>query len=453
MTFDAQQGSREEGDGARTSELLAQIVEGKLDVKSAWDRHGLSAEVIHEGLRQFRRSALLAFDEQLQQSLVKQGATSEALVTAEFTGTLADISIADLIQTIQIAGKDALMTITVDGQVSRIWCCAGAIVDAESGRLTAEAAVYRILNFEQGRVVAELRSCPRVRAIHVSTHGLLLEAARHKDESVLLWRKLGDAQQRYRLAERATGTSQQRSPAELSLLRLFDPPCSLTDVLSQSELGDLETLTTLTQLVGAEYLVEAGVSLPPYRSLIQTQVGVPQHLLDSLVPLTIPGARARPPPFRWRWAALGVVAILPLGLWFQWPTLSEHTTRGTLSASLGAASAQRARAPVHFLEARVESHARESLAPPRVAVVLSDETSARDPQRSPRHEAASVPKTRASDAVPRTTSTRDAAESSLFVPILTLGDELPPRPERPEPMRVEAAPKTQIGQGTTIPTW
>jgi len=87
-----------------------------------------------------------------------------------------------------------------------------------------------------------------------------------------------------------------------------------------------------------------------------------------------------------------------------------------------------------------------------VAVVLSDEASLPDRQH-PRHEAAGVPRARASDAVPRTTSTRAAAQSSLFVPILTLGDDPPPRPERPEPTPADAEPTTQIGQGTTIPTW
>ena len=435
MTFDARQGSGDEdGEEARTDELLAQIVDGKLDVQSAWDLYGLSAEVIHEGLRRFRRSALIAFDEQLKQALVKQGATSEALVSAEFSGTLADMSIADLIQTIQIAGKDALMTITVDGQQSQIWCSAGAIVDAESGRVSAEAAVYRILGFEHGRVVAELRSCPRVRAIYVSTHGLLLEAARRKDESVLLWRKLGDVQRRYRLAERGTGTQQRMSQAELSLLRLFDPTCSLGEVLSQSALGDFETLTTLSHLVGAEYLVEAGVSIRPLRSLIPTHVGVPPRLLESLVPLVITGARAAPPPLRWRWVAVGMVAIMPAALWFMWPAAPKYTTEVALSTALGAVTAERERSPRHSLAARVESSPAQSLAPARLAVASSDERSAQSSRRNPRRVAASgvtaVSRQRASDALPRR-ATREAAESSLFVPTLTPSAELLFRPEPP----------------------
>src|SRR5687768_1656081 len=123
MTSEDRQGSGDDWDDARKSALVGQIASAELSVEAACARHGLDASVIHEWLRVFRRSALLAFDERLKQTLIGQGADRSLFSAAEFTGTLADISIIDLIQSIQIAGKSGLIVVTHEGWDSRVWCC------------------------------------------------------------------------------------------------------------------------------------------------------------------------------------------------------------------------------------------------------------------------------------------------------------------------------------------
>jgi transposase-like protein len=185
------------GDGwdeARRSAIVSEIAAGQLSVEGACRRYGLGADEIQEWLREFRRSALLAFDQRLQQTLLRQGADPVALAPAEFTGTLQDLSVADLVQSLQISGKSGVIVVIHEGQESRIWCSQGTLVDADSGRLGGEAALYRILSLEQGRVRAELRAVARQRTIHASTPSLLLEAAYRKDKSARLWRKLGDSE-------------------------------------------------------------------------------------------------------------------------------------------------------------------------------------------------------------------------------------------------------------------
>jgi hypothetical protein len=254
--MESRQGSGHDWGEARKAALFADIVSLKLSIDEAARVHGLRVDVIQEWLRLFRRSALLAFDERLKKTLIDQGANPDTLSAAEFTGQLEDVSIADLVQTLEIAGKDAVITVTHAGEDSRIWCCAGAIVDAESGRLTGESAVYRILAFEQGRMVADLRPEARVRTIYAATHRLLIEALRRKDEATRLEGELGDYDLLYRLGERSTSARVHVSTDELSILRLFDGPRRLGDILAQSHLGDIETLTALHRLVSDGYLVE-----------------------------------------------------------------------------------------------------------------------------------------------------------------------------------------------------
>lgn len=253
-------GSGHDWDDARKAALFARIVGLELSIEEAAKLHGLRVDVIQEWLRSFRRSALLAFDERLKKTLIDQGANADALAAAEFTGHIEDVSIADLVQTIEIAGKDAVITVTHDGQDHRMWCSAGAIIDAQSGRLSGDAAVYRILGFDRGRMVADLRPEPRERTIYAATHRLLLEAMRRIDESAPLLARLGSVDQLYRLGERSTSARVHVSTDELSILKLFDSQRRVGDVLAQSQLGDFETLGALVRLVEHGYLIAAELS-------------------------------------------------------------------------------------------------------------------------------------------------------------------------------------------------
>lgn len=246
-------------DDAKKSALVAQIVSGKLSVKSACERHDLSPETIQDWVRVFRRTTLQAFDEHLRQTFLIQGADAAALGTAEYTGTLDDIPIADLIQTFQMGGKGGVITITRDGQHSQIWFEKGEIIDAECGTLKGEPAIYRILNFERGQVLADFHSEPRQRTIELPGNVLLLEAARRKDESARLLDRLGD-----RAVYRSSAVSAVAlNDLEREVLALCDGERSLKEVVERSDRGDLETLSAISGLVERHQLVQYGVSIAP----------------------------------------------------------------------------------------------------------------------------------------------------------------------------------------------
>jgi hypothetical protein len=312
--------SNKSWDDAKKSALVAQIVSGKLSVRSACERHDLSAETIQDWVRVFRRTTLQAFDEHLRQTFLIQGADAAALGSAEYTGTLDDIPIADLIQTFQMGGKGGVITITRDGEHSHIWCDRGEIIDAESGPLHGEAAIYRILNFERGQVLADFHSEPRQRTIDLPGNVLLLEAARRKDESARLLERLGDERSIYRGGRAAAPLEPSR--AEREVLALCDGERSLREVLDQSELGDFETLSALSILVERRELVPYGVSRAPQSSPLAITISHDTpHPGVSFLPLV---ASQRPlPPRRKRspvafiaagvaLAAIGVfVAVFP----------------------------------------------------------------------------------------------------------------------------------------------
>jgi transposase-like protein len=321
----------EEWNESRRAELVQQIASARLTVDEACTRHGLGAELVQDWLRGFRRSVLHAFDENLKRTLADQGA-DVALVAAEFSGSLREISVIDWIQSVEVTRKSAVIVITdhslenhalknraleSGGPESRIWCANGAIVDAESGPLRGEPALYRIVSFDHGRVWVEFCAARRERTIYASTPSLLLEAAHRKDEAARMWRQLGDERCAYRVSERVGPRAAGSSQAERRLLESFQQPSSLLQVFEQSALGDVETLTLLTQLREGRFITPDPSSTP---------VRAPQGDTPSVAANSRTLAHAAEPPqpaparrgwlwSGWVWSGVAAVALVSAAAW------------------------------------------------------------------------------------------------------------------------------------------
>jgi hypothetical protein len=328
---------------ARAWELLTQIVDGKLSVQTACERHHVRREDMQEWLRCFHRSALIAFDEQLREALIRQGATAEALGGHELSLSLSDVSIVDWIQAIQQCAKHAVITVMHDARESRLWCSKGVLIDAESGPLSGEAAVYRIAGLEQGQVVTELRPVSRERTIRTSTQGLLLEAARRKDEGVVLRHRLGDLERHF-IAANGGSTQRSLNTAEAATLRRFAGAHRLSDVLEQSELGDIETLAALESLIRAGTLVETRQVANPAPAS-KSASGAADANRAPLLPVSFAWPREREPRQQSsRWLASTALLALVVSV-AAWLGARGSLTGAAVAPSAAAPSAAAASAP------------------------------------------------------------------------------------------------------------
>jgi transposase-like protein len=316
---------------ARRAELVSQIASARLTVGEACARYGLGAELVQDWLRNFRRSAVSAFDDELKRTLVDQGA-DVAVGSAEFAGTLEEISVIDWIQSVEVTRKSAVIVVTGNGlestgsessaSESRIWCASGAIIDAESARLRGEPALHRIVSFEHGRVWVEFCAARRERTIYGSTPSLLLEAAHRKDEAARMWLELGDGRCAYRITERAGQRPLRSSQAERRLLECFQQPSSLRQVFQQSELGDVETLTLLTQLIESQLIVADPSSTPAPASEGDTgSFAASARTLAVARASRPPELARRSPPRRfsrgWAWSCVAALALVSAVAWLR----------------------------------------------------------------------------------------------------------------------------------------
>jgi Domain of unknown function (DUF4388) len=305
-------------DESRQAALIAQILSGALSLEAASGLHGLSAETVRSWVPLYRLRTLQALDEKLLQASLVESVNAQGLGSAAYTGSIDDIAVPDLLQTCWMGGKDAVITVTQGSERSSIWCERGVIVDAESGRLRGEAAVYRILSLDSGQVSADFRLQPRTRTVELACHVLLLEAARHKDECARLIAELHGPRSIFLPAPGAWAAD--TTLVEREVLDLCDGERGVSDVLAASELSDLQTLSAIASLAGRGYLLMDGTSARPPR--VVAAPATADWGRRSNMYLSLPAAPPAVSRSR-RSAPLLVALVLVLGilLWFGVETL------------------------------------------------------------------------------------------------------------------------------------
>lgn len=113
-----------------------------------------------------------------------RGTKNPALRATGFSGLSQGVPLSHWLELVQIGRRDAVISLrTKNGDESHIWCRQGEIVDAQTGSLLGEDAVYCILELEDGDVSIEFTPCERPKSIATPTFALMLEASRRKDHA------------------------------------------------------------------------------------------------------------------------------------------------------------------------------------------------------------------------------------------------------------------------------
>ena len=294
------------------SALVERIIRGELTPEQAQERHGLSRAELKDWVRIYRREARRAFDDRVKTVLSNQGIDIADLTAAEFSGNVEDMSVAELLQTVQLGGKDAEIQIEENREVSRIWCIAGQVVDAQTGELGGAPAMYRLLSLERGRIHADFSPVQRARTIQVSTQALLMEGARRFDECNQLRGRLSDTTAVFVPSDRSLAPDVRATPEQFSVLRLFDGVRSIEDVVRASPCGDLETLGSIVTLMDMGLLERVRASRTSLREAIVPLHGIESSFLPLAASVGAAPPSALPRPARhWVWgvAAAGAATL------------------------------------------------------------------------------------------------------------------------------------------------
>jgi hypothetical protein len=105
-------------------------------------------------------------------------------------GSLAELSLPDVIQLVSVSGKTGAFHLQRDGEVGLIYLKDGQIADAAVGNLRGEHAVYEMAIWSQGDFSFNPGEETDQVTVHKSNANLMMEAARRLDEWRVLSRKI-----------------------------------------------------------------------------------------------------------------------------------------------------------------------------------------------------------------------------------------------------------------------
>ncbi|HEY8146395.1 MAG TPA: DUF4388 domain-containing protein [Kofleriaceae bacterium] len=206
----------------------------------------------------------------LLQKKERAGIEAKRDPNTRFSGSLADMGVVDIIQTIEVSRKSGLVHFSAEeGRQATIYFRSGKVIDAEAGHLQGDEAVYRLLTWSEGEFELLFRTVRRKESIPVSTQALLMEGMRRLDEWGRLLEQLPPLTARFEVDVEELAERLSELPDDLNItLRLFDGGRTLMDVIDMARIGDLECLEVITRLYfeGLIREVPPGMAAPEPRA-------------------------------------------------------------------------------------------------------------------------------------------------------------------------------------------
>lgn len=170
---------------------------------------------------------------------------------ASFAGNLTDMSVVDLVQTLEMGKKSGALHIkNKKGMEAVVYFRDGRIVDCTLGeKLAGETAFYRVLNWQEGEFAIEFKPVEREERIKTSTQGLLMEGMRRIDEWGRIVEQLPALDKVFVIDYALLADRLAEIPDDVNvLLRLFDGRRTLDQVVEEADYDDLAAAGVLSKL-------------------------------------------------------------------------------------------------------------------------------------------------------------------------------------------------------------
>jgi DNA-binding response OmpR family regulator len=107
----------------------------------------------------------------------------EAPAEGVLRGSLAQMNVLDLLQSLDMGRKTCLLTLSNNGDKCKMFFTDGQINHALYGKVKGDEAVYKVLTWSEGSFEIDFKGSSQEQTITQSTQGLLLEGLRLLDES------------------------------------------------------------------------------------------------------------------------------------------------------------------------------------------------------------------------------------------------------------------------------
>lgn len=213
---------------------------------------------------------------------------------ASFSGSLSDMGVVDLVQTLEMGKKSGALHIQGrNAQHAVLWFRDGKILDCEMGKLSGENAFYRLLNWQDGEFAIEFKPIEREERIAVSTQGLLMEGMRRIDEWGRIVEQLPPLDRVFEIDYSLLADRLAEIPDDVNgLLRLLDGRRKLQEVIEEADYDDLAAASVISKLFFEGIIREA--PRPALTQLLQPEPVHAGAAPEPAAPEPAATPRARP---------------------------------------------------------------------------------------------------------------------------------------------------------------
>jgi CheY-like chemotaxis protein len=189
--------------------------------------------------------------------IIKELETYEATVKKNrkgFSGKLADLNLVELLQTLAIGKKSALIKVQNENNDGMIFLRDGQLIGASLLDLSPKDALFRMFSWNEGGFRVELRITEQDSEFDEKTEDLLAQGLTYRDNWNKISRKLPPLHAL--VIRHDTKTDVTLSSVEAKLLKQVNGSSRLISIVEESEFNDLQALKAAANLFSYGAIIE-----------------------------------------------------------------------------------------------------------------------------------------------------------------------------------------------------
>jgi len=192
---------------------------------------------------------------------VGNASTSIQLSVRGFSGTLEEMSLVDLLKTLEVGNKTGVLKLRRDGKEGMVFIQEGQVIDAVLDHLDARQALLRMFSWSDGDFQVEMRHHDRPRMLTTSNHDLISEGLTRQYRWSQLVNQLPPLQAVVRGTDKLGAAMLEDE--EKTMVGLLNGSKRLIDLVEESPLDDLRALAVMKTLYDGGYVDAVNLDQEP----------------------------------------------------------------------------------------------------------------------------------------------------------------------------------------------
>lgn len=179
-----------------------------------------------------------------------------------FSGNLTEMNLVDLIQTLELGKKSAIIKLKHNSSIGLVYVMNGEVIDASLDNLAAEQALMRMFTWNIGKFYVEMTSINRERAIQVSNKQLVNAGMRR----ITQWEEVqqGLPALNTMVMKSELNTFENLNDEEKEILNCITEKNRIYEIIETCRFEDLKALEIVKSLFEKGYLQETEDSYISY---------------------------------------------------------------------------------------------------------------------------------------------------------------------------------------------